>query len=153
MPLSNLFQAKFSLFHSSFHRTRLAVILKFRYLCRVSEWSKPQPISNRSSFQFLFLDIGSESLQFNNANIYVQFGVTFIMFFGIFSFIFVPHMREFPWLGNEEIYIIIFIIKEAWTSYFRMSTHKVGEHFEKCVLTKIPLIFYWFLLFFIYAIF
>ena len=50
--------------------------------------------------------------------------------------------------GNEEIYIILFV-KEAWTSYFRMSLHKVGEHLKKCVQTKIPLIFYWFLLFFI----
>ena len=47
---------------------------------------------------------------------------------------------------NEEIYIILFV-KEAQASYFRMSTHKDGKHFKKCVWTKIPLIFYWFLLF------
>ena len=34
--------------------------------------------------------------------------------------------------GNEEIYIIL-SVKEAQTSYLRMSTHKVGEHFKKCV--------------------
>ena len=34
--------------------------------------------------------------------------------------------------GNEEIYIILFI-KEAQTSYLRMSTQKVGEHLKKCV--------------------
>ena len=33
---------------------------------------------------------------------------------------------------NEEIYVILFV-KEAWTSYLRKSTHKVGEHFKKCV--------------------
>ena len=49
--------------------------------------------------------------------------------------------------GNEKIYIILFV-KEARTSYLRMSTHKVGEHLKKCVWSKISLIFYWFLLFF-----
>ena len=34
--------------------------------------------------------------------------------------------------GNEEIYIILFV-KEAQTSYPRMNTHRVGEHFKKCV--------------------
>ena len=33
---------------------------------------------------------------------------------------------------NEEIYILMFV-KEVQTSYLRMSTHKVGEHFKKCV--------------------
>ena len=33
------------------------------------------------------------------------------------------------------------------TLYLRMSTHRVGEQFKKCVWIKIPLNFYWFLLF------
>ena len=36
------------------------------------------------------LDIGSESVQFDNASIYVQFGLTSIMFFGIFFIYFYP---------------------------------------------------------------
>ena len=39
--------------------------------------------------------------------------------------------------GNEENYIILFV-REARTSYLRMSTHRVGKHFKKCVWTKIP---------------
>ena len=50
--------------------------------------------------------------------------------------------------GNEEIYIILFVKNII----FGMSTHKVGKDLKKSVWTKIPLIFYWFLLFFIYAI-
>ena len=36
--------------------------------------------------------------------------------------------------GNEEIYMLfIFFVKEARTSYFRMSTQKVGKTLKKCV--------------------
>ena len=42
-----------------------------------SKLSKPQSILNRSSFKCLFLDIGSESLQFDNASIYIRFGVKY----------------------------------------------------------------------------
>ena len=52
-------------------------------------------------FKCLFLDIGSESLQFDNASIYVQFGVTFIMFFDIFKNI--PHLRGFLWLCKGRV--------------------------------------------------
>ena len=37
-------------------------------------------------FECFFLDIGSKSLQFNNASICVQFGVDLIKFFDIFIF-------------------------------------------------------------------
>ena len=37
------------------------------------------------------------------------------------------NFRKIANRGNEEIYIILFV-KEVWTSYLRMSTHKVGEH-------------------------
>ena len=40
--------------------------------------------------------------------------------------------QEDPNWGNEENYIIL-LLKEAQTLYLRMSTHRVGEQFKKCV--------------------
>ena len=58
-----------------------------------SELSKPQSILNKGSFQMMIiLGYWKSSLQFDNASIYVLFGVAFIMFFGIFLFIFIPQM-------------------------------------------------------------
>ena len=37
--------------------------------------------------------------------------------------------------GNEENYIIL-LLREAQTSYLRMNTHRVGEHFKKMCLNK-----------------
>ena len=48
----------------------------------------------------MFLSIGSESLQFDNASIFVQFSVTFIMCFEIILNFFTPYLRDFPWLCN-----------------------------------------------------
>ena len=53
-------------------------------------------------FKYLFLDIGSEILEFDNANIYVQFGVTFIMFFDIFLNFFYPLFKRF----SVTVYVV-----------------------------------------------
>ena len=37
--------------------------------------------------------------------------------------------------GNEESYIIL-LVREARTSYLKMSTHRVGEHFNKMFVQK-----------------
>ena len=42
---------------------------------------------------------------------------------------------------NEENYIIL-LVREARSSYLSMNIPRVGEHFKKCVGTKISLIFY-----------
>ena len=47
-------------------------------------WVNHSRYQREAVFKCLFLDIESESLQFYNASIYVQFSVTFIMFFDIF---------------------------------------------------------------------
>ena len=47
-------------------------------------------------FKCSFLDIGGEILQFNNASIYVQFGVDFIKFFDILFFKKTSHLGCFP---------------------------------------------------------
>ena len=35
--------------------------------------------------------------------------------------------------GGMKKFISFCSVKEAQTSYFRMNTHKVGEHFKKCI--------------------
>ena len=53
-----------------------------------------------TAFKCLFLDFGSDSLQFDNGSNYFQLGV--IKFINIFSyFFFIPCMRGFTWLLNS----------------------------------------------------
>ena len=54
-----------------------------------------------AAFKCLFLDFGSESMQFNNWSIYVQLGVPLIKFIDISLNFFISHMRDFPWLCME----------------------------------------------------
>ena len=60
------------------------------------------------------------------------------------------NFRKITNRGDEEIYTILFV-KEAQTSYLEWALTKLANT-SKNVWTKILLIFYWFLLFFIYAI-
>ena len=59
-------------------------------------------------FKCLFLDIGSEILQFDNASIYVQFGVTFITFFGIYFIYFYPSYEGF--FMTEHVFLLWMLI-------------------------------------------
>ena len=49
------------------------------------------------------------------------------------------NFRKIANRGNEENYIIL-LLREARTSYLRMTTPRVGKHFKKRVLTKILLL-------------
>ena len=48
-------------------------------------------------------------------------------------------LRRSPTGGMKKN--IILFVREAWTSYLRMNTNWVGEHFEISVWRKFPLIF------------
>ena len=52
-------------------------------------------------------------LQFDNASIYVQFDVTFILFFDIFFFFIPHHIRGFPWLVKN----IPTSLRTSWTIF------------------------------------